>query len=300
MILAAARGGQHLARFRSETEIIAQLQHPNIVPIYEVGEHEDRPYYSMEYLDGGSLAQRLAVAPLVPRTAAELALVLARAIHFAHERGIVHRDLKPANVLMAADGAPKIVDFGLAKQLGGDREGAPFHTESGAILGTPAYMAPEQVESKNKIGPVVDVYALGAILYECLTGRPPFRAATVLETLEQVRQQEPPPISRLRRDAAATRRRAADIQQFLGQYDSAAENYRRAIELMESLPAEDRNSPELQSLQATSYLNWGSMAATVRRTDEAMRYNGKALEIFERLFRDWPGTMPAPPPRPMN
>jgi serine/threonine protein kinase len=194
-----ASGWQRLARFHGETEVVARLQHGNIVPVYEVGEYDGRPYYTMEYLDGGSLAGRLAAAPLAPRAAAELAQTLARAVHFAHERGFVHRDLKPANVLLAADGTPKIADFGLAKQLGehaGD-PAAPYRTESGAILGTPGYMAPEQAEGKKEVGPAADVYALGAILYECLTGRPPFKAATVLETLDQVRGQEPVPISRL-------------------------------------------------------------------------------------------------------
>jgi eukaryotic-like serine/threonine-protein kinase len=451
MILAASHDGrQRLARFQSETEIIAQLQHPNIVPVYEVGEHGGRPYYTMEYLDGGSLAQKLAAVPLAPRAAAELSLLLARAIHFAHEHGIVHRDLKPANVLLALDGTPKIADFGLAKQLGSEPgEPAPYRTESGAILGTPGYMAPEQIESSTEVGPASDVYALGAILYECLTGRPPFKAANVLETLEQVRSQEPVPISRLqpkvprdlqticltclhkqpgrrygsaatlaedlgrflrgepiqarpvsarerlwkwarrkpalavllavcgllltalivgglvynarlraaveraedkeaetqrqyrqahdtldrmlgrvesprlaevpqlkelqrslledalafyqvvlqradspdprvRRDAAVACRRAADIQQMLGQFDAAAENYRRVIELTESLPAEDRDSPEIQVLQAGSYMNWGTIVRGSGRVKEAEQHNRAALERFERLVQERP------------
>ncbi|MHB1424225.1 MAG: protein kinase domain-containing protein [Gemmataceae bacterium] len=198
MILAASLGGQLLERFRGETEILGQLPHPNIVPVHEVGENNCRPYFTMEYLDGGSLAQRLAAAPLAAREAAELALPLARAVHFAHQRGVIHRDLKPANVLLAADGTPKIADFGLAKQLNDEQGGpSPYRTEIGALVGTPGYMAPEQTEGGTEVGPAADVYALGAILYECLTGRPPFRAASVLETLEQVRGHEPTPISRL-------------------------------------------------------------------------------------------------------
>jgi serine/threonine protein kinase/Tfp pilus assembly protein PilF len=196
---------QELARFRVEAEAVAQLQHPNIVHVYEVGEYDGLPYLSLEYVDGGSLKRLLAGTPLPARQAAQLVETLARAIQTAHQRGIIHRDLKPANVLLQiADcrlhigqqsavsnlqsAIPKIVDFGLAKQLDED----VGRTNSGAILGTPSYMAPEQADGKGKaVGPATDVYALGAILYETLTGRPPFRAATILETLEQVRTQEP-------------------------------------------------------------------------------------------------------------
>jgi len=183
------------AHLYSETEAVARLWHPNIVHLYEAGEYGGRAYYTMEYLEGGNLAQRLAKAPLAPRAAAELAQVLARAIHFAHGCGVVHRDLKPANVLLAADGTPKVADFGLAKLFDdAAQENAPgVRTETGVIVGTPDYMAPEQAEGRKDVGPSCDVYALGAVLYECLTGRPPFRAATVLETLEQVRSQEPVP-----------------------------------------------------------------------------------------------------------
>jgi serine/threonine protein kinase len=219
MILPGPRGWQRLARFRSEAEIIARLAHPNIVPIYEVGEHAGRPYFTMEHVDGGSLAQKLAMAPLPSGEAAELVETLARAVQFAHERGTVHRDLKPANVLLSnvqcsssqtggfehrplalGHWTPKITDFGLAKQFEGESDPAlaANATESGAILGTPAYMAPEQASGgPNVPGPAVDIYALGAILYEALTCRPPFRSATLLETLEQVRNQEPLPPSRL-------------------------------------------------------------------------------------------------------
>src|SRR5262249_18692912 len=146
---------------------------------------------SLEFVDGGSLAVRLAGTPLPPRRAAEIAETLARAMHAAHERGIVHRDLKPANVLLTADGVPKITDFGLAKQLDGDHG----QTASGAIMGTPSYMPPEQAAGRaSAVGPLCDVYALGALLYELLTGRPPFKGATLLETLEQVKGQEPVPV----------------------------------------------------------------------------------------------------------
>ena len=181
-------------RFRAEAETVARLQHPNIVQIYEVGATDGQPYLALEFVDGGSLAQQLNGAPLPARQAAELVMTLARAVHAAHQRGIIHRDLKPANVLLGRDGTPKIADFGLAKRL----DNALSQTQTGAILGTPSYMAPEQAEGKNRaVGPATDVYALGAILYECLTGRPPFLGTTLLETLEQVRSQDLVPPSYL-------------------------------------------------------------------------------------------------------
>jgi eukaryotic-like serine/threonine-protein kinase len=181
---------QDLARFRSEAEAVARLAHPNIVQIYEIGEQNGCPYLALEYIGGGSLAQQLDGTPVTARQAAELVLALARAVHHAHQRGIVHRDLKPANVLLIADGTPKIADFGLAKRADSDY----VHTQTGAILGSPSYMAPEQAAgATDKIGPATDVYALGVILYELLTGRPPFKGATVIETMEQVREHDPAP-----------------------------------------------------------------------------------------------------------
>jgi WD40 repeat protein len=189
MILAGGHAGpEHLARFRSEAKAVARLQHPHIVQIYEVGEQDGRPYFSLELVDGDTLDRKLAGTPLPARQAAALVETLARAVQAAHERGIIHRDLKPANVLLMADGTPKITDFGLAKHL--DRDGT--QTGSDAILGTPCYMAPEQASGKSKeVGPPADIYSLGAILYELLTGRPPFKGPSVLDTLEQVRSQEP-------------------------------------------------------------------------------------------------------------
>jgi serine/threonine-protein kinase len=191
-------GPEEVGRFRTEAEAVARLQHPNIVQIYEVGEHDGRPYLTLEYVDGVGLDRRLRESPLAARAAAELLQTLARAVQAAHERGIAHRDLKPANVLLSADGTPKVGDFGLAKRLADTGDDAPTpRTRTGALLGTPNYMAPEQAGGAKDVGPAADVYALGAILYECLTGRPPFQGATVLETLEQVRFQEPVPLGRL-------------------------------------------------------------------------------------------------------
>jgi WD40 repeat protein/tRNA A-37 threonylcarbamoyl transferase component Bud32 len=190
MVLAGGHAStEELIRFRREAEAIARLQHPNIVQVYEVGEHHGLPFFSLEYCPAGSLEKKLAGTPLPPREAAALVEALARAMHAAHEKGVVHRDLKPANVLLAEDGTPKVSDFGLAKYLGEAGGTATF-----AVLGTPSYIAPEQASGHSKyIGRSADVYALGTILYECLTGRPPFKAATALETLQQVSRQEPVP-----------------------------------------------------------------------------------------------------------
>lgn len=180
-------GPEELIRFRTETEAVAALQHPGIVQIYEVGEHNGRPYCALEFVPGGSLAQHASGRPLAANTTAQLVEGLARAIHCAHEHGIVHRDLKPANVLLAADGTPKVTDFGLAKQL--EVEGS--HTRTGQLLGTPSYMAPELLA--GKVGLAADIYALGAILYELLTGRPPFHGVTPRETLLQAETLDPVP-----------------------------------------------------------------------------------------------------------
>jgi serine/threonine-protein kinase len=241
MLLAGGHASpEQLARFRAEAEAVARLQHPHIVQIFEVGEHEGRPYFALEYVEGGSLDRRLAGTPQPARRAAELVETLARAMHYAHEHGLVHRDLKPANILLRrkseirnpksetnskseslspkqgapevsvirissfgfvsdfgfriSDFDPKITDFGLAKQLDVD----VGQTPSGAIMGTPSYMAPEQAAGQaRQVGPAADVYALGAILYELLTGRPPFKGETPLETLSQALAAEPLPPRRL-------------------------------------------------------------------------------------------------------
>jgi serine/threonine protein kinase len=191
MILSGANASpDERTRFRTEAEAVARLQHPNIVQIYEVGERGGCPYVALEYVAGGSLAQLTAGKPLPPRRAAQLVLDLARAVEHAHSQGVIHRDLKPANVLLTPDGTPKIADFGLAKRLDAEIS----HTQTGAVFGSPSYMAPEQAEGKPRlIGTATDVYALGAILYELLTGRPPFLGASFLETLEQVRHHDPAP-----------------------------------------------------------------------------------------------------------
>jgi serine/threonine protein kinase len=186
---------ESLQRFRTEAKATAQLHHPNIVQIFDIGEEDELPYFSLEFVDGGSLAQKLRGQPQPPRQAVLLVETLARAIAIAHERGIIHRDLKPANVLLTKDGQAKITDFGLAKLLGEKNR----YTVHGAILGTPSYMAPEQARGQTKlICPATDVFSLGAILYEMLTGRPPFQGATVFDTMRQLMHERAKPLRQMR------------------------------------------------------------------------------------------------------
>jgi tetratricopeptide (TPR) repeat protein/predicted Ser/Thr protein kinase len=194
MILHAGHAGRdERRRFHAEAEAVAQLQHPNIVQVYEVGRHDGMPYFSLEFCAGGSLEKQLDGTPWEPKRAAALVEVLARAMQAAHQAGIIHRDLKPANVLLTADGTPKITDFGLVKRLD-----VPGHTQSRGMVGTPSYMPPEQTGAdRGPVGPAADVYALGAILYELLSGRPPFKAATPMDTVLQVLAEEPVPVRRL-------------------------------------------------------------------------------------------------------
>jgi len=175
-------------RFQREAEAAANLDHPNIVPIYEIGEHEGQHYFSMKLIDGTSLAQRIASLVREPKPAATLLAKVARAVHDAHQHGILHRDLKPSNILLDAHDEPYITDFGLARHV----DGRNPQTRTGMIVGTPSYMAPEQARSEKSLTAATDVYGLGAILYELLTGRPPFRAETELDTILQVLDRDPP------------------------------------------------------------------------------------------------------------
>jgi len=188
MILSGAHAGEaDVARFRIEAEAIARMRHRNIVQVFEIGDQDGMPFFSLEFCEGGSLASELRGEPQPPKDAAFMVETLARAIDYAHQHQVLHRDLKPANVLLTADGELKITDFGLAKRLDAD----DGRTGTGVAMGTPAYMAPEQVNGVKDIGPAADTYALGVILYEMLTGRPPFKAATPLDTMLQVVSDEP-------------------------------------------------------------------------------------------------------------
>jgi serine/threonine-protein kinase len=220
-----------IRRFRAEAEAAAQIDHPNIVPIFEVGRHQGHAFFSMKLIRGGNLARHLPRYLDDPQAVARLVATIARTIQHAHRKGMVHRDLKPSNILIDDSGQPLIADFGLVKRSG---EGSSL-TASGALLGTPAYMAPEQV-SGDEASPAADIYSLGAILYQMLTGRPPFRGGTVAETLAQVLEQDPlsprrvrPAIPReleficlkcLEKDPAKRYRSAAalgaDLERFLG------------------------------------------------------------------------------------
>jgi serine/threonine-protein kinase len=183
------------ARFRAEAAAAAKLKHPHIVTVHEVGEHDGQPFFVMEYVEGQPLNQRITEhGPLLPREAAKLVAEVARAIEHAHEHGILHRDLKPSNILLGCDGEPFVMDFGLAKRLTVAPGSKPdWRTQTGAIVGTPSYMAPEQATGRKDLSAATDVYALGAILYELLTGRPPFQAANPVDTLLMVLEQDPVP-----------------------------------------------------------------------------------------------------------
>ncbi len=296
MILAGGQASaQDRARFQEEARVIARLQHPNIVQIFEVGEHQGLPYFSLEFCPGGSLAQKLAGTPLPPGEAAALVERLARAMQAAHAKGVIHRDLKPANVLLAEDGTPKVTDFGLAKRL--DEAG---QTATGAVLGTPSYMAPEQAAGGSQaVGPPADVYALGAILYELLTGRPPFRAATPLDTILQVVADEPVPPRRLqptvprdletvclkclrkepRRRYASADALAEDLRRFQAGEPIVARAVGRAERLWRWCRRHPAPAAALAAVLVTVAI---AFALVMRSRDEAVRLAGEMADLARR------------------
>ncbi len=261
-----------LVGFRKEAETVARLRHPNVIQIYEVAQHDGRPFLALEYVDGGSLSQSLTGNPVSPSKAAAFMLTIANAIQYVHEHGVIHRDLKPANILLAADGTPKITDFGLAKRLddGGDQ------TRTGTVKGTPNYMAPEQALGRtSEIGPATDVYSLGVIMYELLTGRVPFSGETVLETLEQVRTFEPVAVRQLvpkvprsldmiclkclakdpSRRYSSARLLAEDLQAFLNGESIQARSDSMAQQIARTV---SRIDPHL-----TNFSKWGTLCLTL-------------------------------------
>jgi serine/threonine protein kinase len=190
MILAGDLAGEEeIQRFKIEAEAAANLDHPGIVPIYEIGDHEGQHYFSMGFVDGISLAERVKEGPVPSQEAAWIVSQVAKAIAHAHSKGVIHRDLKPANILLDAKGEPRVTDFGLAKQIQSHRD----LTRTGAVMGTPSYMPPEQAAGKSFIGATADVYSLGAVLYAILTGRPPFQSANIVDTIMQVLECDPVP-----------------------------------------------------------------------------------------------------------
>jgi serine/threonine-protein kinase len=268
MLLAGAYAGSaERERFVREAEAVAALRHANIVQVHGAGDHDGRPYFTMEYLEGGSLAQMLSGTPQPPRQAATLLATLAEAVQVAHQGGIVHRDLKPANILLTADGTPKIADFGLARHFDGDQT----LTLSGARVGTPSYMAPEQAIGKaHSIGPATDIYALGALLYEMLTGRPPFRGETASETERQVIAEEPVPPTRLspkvpreleticlkclHKDPPRRYATAADLAEDLHRFQRGEPIAARPAGLLERLAKWMRRRPTQSAMLAASLL----------------------------------------------
>jgi serine/threonine protein kinase len=268
MILPGPRANpDDLERFRLEAEATAKLRHPNIVTVHEVGSIDGQPYYTMDFIDGTSMSQRIAPGPLPGRMAARLIMIVARALHHAHTHGILHRDVKPSNILLDADDEPHVTDFGLAKRLGGDS----CHTRTGAVMGTPSYMSPEQAAGKTKeLGPACDIYSIGAVLYELLTGRPPFRSETPVDTIMHVLEREAAPprllnpkvdrdleticLKCLEKDAkqryASADALAADLNRYINGESISARSFNMLDRLGRAL---DRSQYDVE------FQNWGSM-----------------------------------------
>jgi WD40 repeat protein/tetratricopeptide (TPR) repeat protein len=314
MILAGAHASADgLRRFLDEAKAVAALRHPHIVQVHEIGDHGGLPYFTLEFVSGGSLAQRLGGVPQKPGDAARLVEVLARTMNHAHKKGVVHRDLKPANILLEEGPetalsrcTPKVTDFGLAK-----REGGSGVTQSGVPLGTPSYMAPEQAGGQShQVGPAADVYALGAILYELLTGRPPFRAATAMETVRQVLDEEPVAVRLLQPGAprdleticlkclhkSAERRYAGaeELAEDLRRYQAGEPILARPVGWLERTTKWVRKRPAVAALTTATLLLAVTAAAvgawayseTRRAYGDAVRDRDKAQKAEEKAKED--------------
>jgi tetratricopeptide (TPR) repeat protein len=293
MILAGIHASaSQLARFVREAKAVAKFQHPNIVQIYEINEADGLPYFSLEFVDGGSLHRKIDHKPQPPEYAAQTAETLARAVQYAHDHGVIHRDLKPANVLLTKEGQPKIVDFGLAKKHDDSSQ-----TQSGQVVGTPNYMAPEQARGDMAaIGPAVDQFALGGILYEMLTGRAPFSGATIVETLDQVRNTEPVPPSQLnpatprdleticlkclQKDPARRYDSCAELAEDLRRYSSGEPIKARPVGALERAVRWCRRNPAVAALGTgiAALLVIGTIASTAA----ALTIRGKNHELVQK------------------
>jgi eukaryotic-like serine/threonine-protein kinase len=297
MILAGQLASEEAVhRFYAEAEAAGNLDHPNIVPIYEVSEHEGRHFYSMGFVEGRSLSQRLKEGPLSPREGADLLKTVAEAVHYAHGHGIIHRDLKPGNILLDANGHPRITDFGLAKRIHEDSG----LTATGQIMGTPSYMPPEQALGEtDAVAPTMDVYSLGAILYEQLTGRPPFRSANVVDTIKQVLEQEPvaprkldPAIDRdleticlkcLAKDRTERYESAAELAAELDRYLQGAPIRARRISIASRVWRWCKRKPFVAGLCAAVVVAAVAISLAWYQTQEAQlaRQLGELKEAFE-------------------
>lgn len=299
LLIGERAGPAEVRRFRAEAEAVAKLDHPGIVPIFEVGQHQQQHYFSMGFVEGRSLAAEVAVGPLPPREAARLVQEVAQAVQYAHDKGVVHRDLKPANILLDAKRKPRVTDFGLAKftKSQSDRTGA------GQILGTPNYMPPEQAMGRiDQVGPASDVYSLGAVLYCLLTGRPPFQSADVLDTLTQVRHKEPIHVRQLNsqvpRDLETITHKclektisrrygtASELELDLLRYLSGEPIQARPVGPVERLLKWAKRRPAAASLTVVGMISLiltGAVWVAIRDNDTLMRANAAVEQVNVKL-----------------
>jgi serine/threonine protein kinase len=264
-------------RFYAEAQAAAMLDHPNIIPLFEVGQHEGQHYFSMGYVDGGSLAEQLSSSPLPPREAAVIIRTVSLAVHYAHQRGVIHRDLKPGNILVDARGLVRVSDFGLARR----QFEASSLTATGQLLGTPSYMPPEQVSGQHDlIGPASDVYSLGATLYALITGRPPFQAASTIDTLRQVMEQDP--VSPRRLDASLPRDLETITLKCLEK--PPARRYSDAQALADELDRFIAGKPirARRSTRAEQLFRWCQRARRRRHLERDNRLSGGRVAMAER------------------